>query len=475
MNPDDIDAQGQLDELRDNVKYVMNTQSSAAVDSSEIRRILETHTHQAHDGTYPVLLSSQDARFSTLGIDPLPITGLGAGFTITPTFAFHTLTASAARTSSTTNAIIDASRTGQLLLLQGTSDTNTVTIKDAANTHLNGDCVLGIKDTLLLVWNDGVWIEVARGAGSGGGGGTPGGADTNVQYNDGSAFGGDANFTWDKTGRILSLGSDTLSAVLKSPDAVASSSTTGVDLDIKTGTGDGNKRGGRLNITAGDGGDDGDGGDLNLTAGNGGASSGDGANISLQAGGGDTPGYVTHRGGDARSGSGSQGGNTQLIGGSGDATYRHGDVEVFENAGGGSKISRFVLRHPTNAAASFRIVSTKTTTNATPATSDALESVSLQANQAAFIEAKVIAHRTSGAAGTANDSASYVRRATYKHTGGAPTLVGAIQDAYTAEDQAGWDCTFTVSGDDVLLQFTGAVDNTIRWVYEIVYIGNNLE
>lgn len=32
----------------------------------------------------------------------------------------------------------------------------------------------------------------------GGGGGTPGGANTNIQYNDSGAFGGDANLTWDK-------------------------------------------------------------------------------------------------------------------------------------------------------------------------------------------------------------------------------------------------------------------------------------
>ena len=36
---------------------------------------------------------------------------------------------------------------------------------------------------------------------TGGGGGSPGGANTNIQYNDSSAFGGDANFTWDKTAK----------------------------------------------------------------------------------------------------------------------------------------------------------------------------------------------------------------------------------------------------------------------------------
>jgi hypothetical protein len=36
-------------------------------------------------------------------------------------------------------------------------------------------------------------------------GGAPGGADTNVQYNNAGAFGGDANFTWDSTDGILTL------------------------------------------------------------------------------------------------------------------------------------------------------------------------------------------------------------------------------------------------------------------------------
>jgi hypothetical protein len=40
-------------------------------------------------------------------------------------------------------------------------------------------------------------------AAAGGSGGTPGGADTNVQYNDASAFGGDSGFTYNKTTHVL--------------------------------------------------------------------------------------------------------------------------------------------------------------------------------------------------------------------------------------------------------------------------------
>jgi hypothetical protein len=42
----------------------------------------------------------------------------------------------------------------------------------------------------------------------GGGGGTPGGSDTQIQYNDGGSFGGDADLTWDDTGKVLGVGGD---------------------------------------------------------------------------------------------------------------------------------------------------------------------------------------------------------------------------------------------------------------------------
>ena len=44
--------------------------------------------------------------------------------------------------------------------------------------------------------------------GGAGGGGTPGGADTQVQFNDGGSFGGSADLTWDDTGKTLTVGGD---------------------------------------------------------------------------------------------------------------------------------------------------------------------------------------------------------------------------------------------------------------------------
>ena len=63
-------------------------------------------------------------------------------------------------------AIADGATDGQMLILQGTSDTNTVQIADAVNTALagGGAFVLGKGDTLTLIWDSGdsLWYETAR-------------------------------------------------------------------------------------------------------------------------------------------------------------------------------------------------------------------------------------------------------------------------------------------------------------------------
>jgi hypothetical protein len=77
-----------------------------------------------------------------------------------------------------------------------------------------------------LYWNTSANTLYGYNAGwqaiSGGGGGTPGGANTQVQFNNSSAFGGSANFTWDNTNNVLSLsssltGSQATNTLLLSP------------------------------------------------------------------------------------------------------------------------------------------------------------------------------------------------------------------------------------------------------------------
>jgi hypothetical protein len=77
--------------------------------------------------------------------------------------------------------------------------------------------------------------------------------------------------------------------------------------------------------------------------------------------------------------------------------------------------------------------------------------------------AEVIARRTGGASGTAEDGAGYHIVGTYKNVAGTATLIGAVTALYTAESQAGWDATFTVSGGNMLVRVTGATNNNVTW------------
>jgi len=110
------------------------------------------------------------------------------------------------------------------------------------------------------------------------------------------------------------------------------------------------------------------------------------------------------------------------------------------------------------------------TTDATPTT---LQTVAITASRTYVIESRVVARRTGGAAGTADDGAAYVIRGAYTTKSATVTLLGAVQADFTAEDQAGWNATLVISGSNVLVQVTGAVDNTVTWhvTSKISYVG----
>lgn len=90
-------------------------------------------------------------------------TALAGGATLTVTHPQHAIAGSGAPvTLSASTAIADGAANGQVLLLRGTSNTNTVTIPHGANTQLNGTCTLGNYDTLLLCWDGADWFELSR-------------------------------------------------------------------------------------------------------------------------------------------------------------------------------------------------------------------------------------------------------------------------------------------------------------------------
>ena len=120
-------------------------------------------------------------------------------------------------------ALLDASGTATALI--STSGIATYASGNTANivfgSNAEGD---------LLYHNGTSFVRLARGSddtilkmngnvpnweAESGGGGSPGGSDTQVQFNDGGSFGGDADFTWNKTSNILNI-NGTLAASLKS-------------------------------------------------------------------------------------------------------------------------------------------------------------------------------------------------------------------------------------------------------------------
>lgn len=102
-----------------------------------------------------------------------------------------------------------------------------------------------------------------------------------------------------------------------------------------------------------------------------------------------------------------------------------------------------------------------TTTNATVTT---LATIALTASKTYMIEAKVVARRTGGAGGTAEDGAGYIVVATFNTLAGVATLIGAVAQDVVQESQAGWDCTIDSDGaGNARIRVTGATNNNVTW------------
>lgn len=98
--------------------------------------------------------------------------------------------------------------------------TQATALLDVFTTSLKGLVPSSGGGTTNFLRADGTW------AAPGGGGGSPGGSTTQIQFNDGGAFGGDPDLTWDKTTNDLVLGGTdtgiTLAAITNEPSAPAS-------------------------------------------------------------------------------------------------------------------------------------------------------------------------------------------------------------------------------------------------------------
>jgi hypothetical protein len=92
-----------------------------------------------------------------------------------------------------------------------------------------------------------------------------------------------------------------------------------------------------------------------------------------------------------------------------------------------------------------------------------LLSLALLPSRTTLLRVQVIARRTGGSGGTAQDGAAYLLAAAYKMVAGTPTLIGSIGSLFSAEDQAGWNATLDVSGGNVRVRVTGAANNNVSW------------
>lgn len=161
------------------------------------------------------------------------------------------------------------------------------------------------------------------------------GSDTQVQFNDGGNFGGDADFIWNKTTNTLTLGSLAVQMNLRAPNALTSTAA-GAPINITSGAGGATSGvGGDLNLTSGSSTAN-SGGALRVTSGA--SSTGTAGTVTVAGGsasGGGDGGNVVINGGAASSGNG-LGGDIQIIGGNSSGAAEGGDISITTGTSSGA-------------------------------------------------------------------------------------------------------------------------------------------
>ena len=225
-----------------------------------------------------------------------------------------------------------------------------VTVGNITATNLGNIATINLTGSNSnVLYGNGVFAAVA-----GGGNGTPGGSNTQIQFNDNGNFGANSGFTFDNTAGDISIPGTIISGNTITIDNRASGNGADISLysadDILIQARDrdigSTSEGGDINIYAGDSAEDSDtsGGDINIEAGRGGASNLDfggsggfvsvsagqggaavGANISARSG-----GSLTLNAGDA----GANNGNIDLGNSGGDVTINAGDSTGNGDPGG---------------------------------------------------------------------------------------------------------------------------------------------
>lgn len=99
----------------------------------------------------------------------------------------------------------------------------------------------------------------------------------------------------------------------------------------------------------------------------------------------------------------------------------------------------------------------------TDATVTTIATEAMPVNTTTLVWGYVVARRTGGTAGSANDGAAYRVEFVAKNTAGTATVLAAATVTVIGESVAGWTVTATASSGNVLVQVTGAIDTNILW------------
>jgi len=117
----------------------------------------------------------------------------------------------------------------------------------------------------------------------------------------------------------------------------------------------------------------------------------------------------------------------------------------------------------------YRAFQNRVTT--TDATVTAIHTIALSDDSVYLIHVYIAARRTGGTGGTAGDVAGYTIIGTFKRSAaGVATQIGSTIKT-SQEDQAGWDADFGVSGNNAIINITGAVNNNVTW-HTTVFLSN---